>query len=236
VSHPQDQLSTSLSQLSGLLLAEQTVEELLQTVVGLATSTVPRADGVSVSFAQDRRLTTTHATDDVVRELDEVQYRDGKGPCVDAIRTGTSVHFDVASDRDLYPVFADAADSRFITAVLSTPLTAGERVLGGLNCYSASQTAFNEDDADVLAQFARQASVVIANAAALADAITTKAQLHLALESRDLIGQAKGMLMERRGCSADEAFDVLRHLSQRENKKLTLVAREIVEGRRRDDG
>ena len=236
MSDAQDPLRTSLEQLSSVLLAEQTVEDLLGTIVDLARATVRGADGVSVSLVQDGRLTTSHATDDVVLELDDVQYRHDEGPCVDAIRKGAVMHFDVSRDRDRYPGFADAADQRFITGVLSTPLTAGQQVLGGINCYSASTDRFGEDGAAVAAQFARQASVVLANAAVLADATRTNEQLHQALLSRDLIGQAKGIIMERQGCDADEAFDVLRRRSQHENKKLTAVARELVEGRRPADG
>jgi GAF domain-containing protein len=215
-----------------VLLAEQTVEDLLSTVVDLARSTVRDVDGASVSLARNGHLTTSHATDDVVRELDGVQYRDGNGPCVDAIRLGRVVAMDVATDRDRYPAFAEAAEQRFITGVLSTPLAVGERVLGGLNCYSASTGRFPEDEQEVAAQLARQASVVLANAATLADAVTTNEQLHQALLSRDLIGQAKGVLMERHGCTADEAFDRLRRTSQQENRKLTAVARELIERRR----
>jgi GAF domain-containing protein len=231
-----DRLHASLSPLSGVLLAEQTVDEILGTVVELAKTTVQGADGVSVTVVEDGDMSTSHATDDVVRELDGVQYRSGDGPCVAAIREGESIHFDTARDRSRYPAFAAAADQRFIVGVLSTPLAVGERVFGGINCYSASTERFGADEADVAAQLARQAAVVLANAATLAEATTTAEQLHQAMLSRDLIGQAKGMLMERQGCTAAEAFDILRRTSQRENKKLTVVASELVERRLAGDG
>ncbi len=236
VPDPDDRLQAGLSQLSGVLLAEQTVDKILGTVVELAKTTVQGVDGASVTLVQDGRMTTSHATDDVVRELDGVQYRVDEGPCVDAVRRGSSVHFDIARDRNRYPAFATAADQRFMVGVLSTPLAVGERVFGGINCYSASTERFSADEADVAAQLARQAAVVLANAATLAEATTTAEQLHQAMLSRDLIGQAKGMLMERQGCTAAEAFDILRRSSQRENKKLTVVAAELVERRLSGDG
>jgi GAF domain-containing protein len=231
-----DQLTASLDQLASVVLAERTVEDLLGTVVDLARSTVRQIDGASVTLSREGRLTTSHATDEVVRELDGVQYRDGDGPCVEAVRAGRVVAMEVASDRARFPSFADAADQRFIVGVLATPLAVGERILGGLNCYSATDGRFGPDQIDMAAQFARQASIVLANALALSDATATNEQLKQALESRDLIGQAKGMLMERHRFTAEEAFDVLRRTSQAENKKLTVVARDLVERRSADAG
>ena len=62
--------------------------------VDLARSTVEGVDGVSVTLARDGKLTTSHATDDLVRELDGVQYQDGDGPCVEATRSGRVVAMD----------------------------------------------------------------------------------------------------------------------------------------------
>jgi GAF domain-containing protein len=236
VPNTEDQLTASVAELSGVLLSEQTVDELLHTVVELAKRTVPGADGVSVSLVRNGRVTTSHATDDVVLELDSAQYHDGDGPCLDAIRRGRVVTMEVVSDRHRYPAFADVADRRFITAALATPLAAGEQVLGGLNCYSATEGGFGPDEAEVAAMFARHASVLVANAVTLAEASSTNDQLQQALLSRDVIGQAKGVLMEREGCTADEAFHVLRRTSQRENRKLTAVARELAEDRRPRSG
>jgi GAF domain-containing protein len=223
-------LQTSLSELSNVLFADHTAEELLETVVALARRTLGGADGVSVSLLGAAGFTTSNASDDIVRELDGVQYRDGEGPCVDAIRQARQVSMSVEDDGRRYPSFSAAASERFMTAVLSTPLASGERVLGALNCYSASVGRFPEHDVEIATQFALQASVVLANASSFADAVSTNDQLHQALLSRDLIGQAKGILMERNGCRADEAFDILRRTSQRENRKLTAVAEDVVDG------
>jgi GAF domain-containing protein len=232
VSETEELLADSVSQLATVVLGEQTLEELLTTVVRLARTTVRGADGVSISLADRGALTTSHATDDIVRELDGVQYRDGTGPCIDAFRWGEPVSVAVAQDGARYPRFSAAAEQRFVTGVLATPLVVRGDTVGALNCYSASVDRFDEGAVEVVGAFARHASVLLANATRLAAATTTNDQLQQALSSRDLIGQAKGILMERSGCSADEAFDELRRASQHENKKLTAVALEVVEGRR----
>jgi GAF domain-containing protein len=232
VSETDELLADSVSQLATVVLGEQTLEELLSTVVRLARSAIPGVDGVSISLADRGALTTSHASDDVVRELDGVQYRDGTGPCIDAFRRGEPVCLAVLHDGARYPHFAAAAEQRFMTGVLSTPLAVRGDAVGALNCYSASVDRFDDAAVEVVTAFARHASVLLANATRLAAATTTNDQLEQALLSRDLIGQAKGILMERSGCSADQAFGELRRASQHENKKLTAVALEVVEGRR----
>jgi hypothetical protein len=213
------------------VLEQDALEALLRTVVSLARTTVASADGASVSITMRGDYMTASATDDVVRELDAVQYQERSGPCVEAIETGERVSVDLADD-GRYPRFADAAQRRFMTAVLSTPLSTLEGAIGALNCYSASVSEFPPVDVGVAAQLARHASVLLDTAATVSSATSTNEQLHQALLSRDLIGQAKGILMERRGCSAEDAFDELRRVSQRDNRKLTAVARDVVEGRR----
>jgi hypothetical protein len=159
-----------------------------------------------------------------------VQYQERSGPCVEAIETGERVSVDLADD-GRYPRFADAAQRRFMTAVLSTPLSTLEGAIGALNCYSASVSEFPPVDVGVAAQLARHASVLLDTAATVSSATSTNEQLHQALLSRDLIGQAKGILMERRGISADEAFDTLRRASQSLNVKLRQVAETLVDRR-----
>ena len=122
---------------------------------------------------------------------------------MEAIDTGQQVSVVLADAQARYPRFAASAQQRFMTAVLSTPL-------GALDCYSASTERFSPGAVDIAEQIAGHASVLLANGTTLSTATTTNEQLHQALLSRDSIGQAKGILMARRGCSAEDAFDVLR--------------------------
>jgi GAF domain-containing protein len=213
------------------VLEPEALDALLGTVVTLARATVGGTDGASVSVARGEGYATATATDDVVRELDAVQYQDRSGPCVEAIDTGAQVAVVLAEADERYPRFAASAQQRFMTGVLSTPLAVGDLVLGALNCYSASTERFSPAAVDIAEQIAGHASVLLANATTLSTATTTNEQLHEALLSRDLIGQAKGILMARRGCSAEDAFDLLRRASQEQNRKLTAIAKDVVDGR-----
>jgi GAF domain-containing protein len=224
-------LADALAELHGVVITEQTLDDVLAQVLVLARSTLNGAEGASVSLTRDGNYVTSNASDDVVLELDAVQYENDAGPCVDAIRTGRQISLSLLREADRYPDFSAAAVGRFMSAVLSTPFLVQGRPIGALNLYSASVSAFTPREADVASLFAAQASSLLANAAAFALTSETNLNLEIALESRDVIGQAKGLLMEREGCSAEEAFDTLRRESQRRNEKVIDIARDLVEGR-----
>lgn len=224
------ELARALAELKRVVITEHTLEDLLGQVVTLARSTVHGVDGASVSLREDGALFTSNMTDDVVRELDVVQYEHNDGPCVEAIRRGRQISVSLKREPDRYPRFSEAAQQRFMTAVLSTPFLVRTGPIGALNLYSATVPAFGEEQGTAAALFATQTSSLLANASALALSTLTNVNLERALQSRDLIGQAKGLLMERHGCSADEAFDVLRRESQRRNEKLVDIATQLVAG------
>jgi GAF domain-containing protein len=223
-----DRLEAGVNDLGGVLLSERSIDELLDLVVSTARISLQGTDGVSISLSRDGTLLTSHATDDVVRELDHVQYQHEAGPCVEAISTNRPVSITVSDEEERYRAFVRRAEQRFMTAVLSVPLTVGGDNLGALNFYSASLPRFGHSESEAAHLFAREASILMANAVAYAQSNATVEQLQAALRTRDIIGQAKGVLIARTGCSADEAFDHLRERSQSSNKKLRDVAAELV--------
>jgi GAF domain-containing protein len=115
--------------------------------------------------------------------------------------------------------------------VLSTPLAARGQHLGALNLYSRTRAGFEQTAEETARLFADQASVVLANAEPFGAVDGLNAQLREALVTRDVIRQAEGILMARHRCNADEAFDLLREDSERSDKKLRDVARQLVESR-----
>lgn len=218
-----------LPELAGLLLSEETVSGLLEMVVNLAVSAVAGVDGASVSLrtSHGARLETTNASSELIRTIDEAQYQHEAGPCVQAIRSGTEVTFHTASGQ--WPEFAHAAAAAGVTTVWSLPLRIRDQTTGALNLYSTTEVPPDEPDTRRTARaLAAQAAVVLANATALMTAELVGAHLQEALAGRDLIGQAKGILMTRQAISSDEAFDILRRASQRNGHKLRDVAAEIV--------
>lgn len=221
-----------IRQLSGILVGEETLDSVLDVIVSLANSTIEPVEWASVSMVRNRQrgLETRSATSPEVREADAVQYETGEGPCVEAIQTGETINALLTEYGEQWPTFVPLATERGVGSILSTPLNVRDRTLGALNLYSRRPQRFCEQEQRVASQFAEHASVVLANAVSYMSVEMVNEQLQEALASRDVIGQAKGVIMTQRRCSADEAFDVLRRASQRLNRKLRDVAEDVVRG------
>src|SRR5690606_26109445 len=114
-----------------------------------------------------------------------------------------------------WPRFIAAAKEEAVGGILAVPLTIPGRTLGSLNIYSPEGHRFTDVEVTTASLLAEQASAVLSNAGAFAEAEQLNGRLREALESRDLIGMAKGILMERESCGPDDAVDILRRASQR---------------------
>jgi hypothetical protein len=231
-------LAQEFVRLAETLMDDTTVLGVLSRVVTAAKAVVPGADLVSVTMRTAAGgFETPVRTDLLAVRLDELQYRFTEGPCVAAtFARGLGVTFDadVGTGRQ-YPRWGPAAASAGVHSVLAVGLFPGGGAdrLGALNAYSRRRAGLDENDRDLLLVLAAHASTALAATAATDAAELEAAQLREALRSRDVIGQAKGILMERRGCSEDEAFETLRRASQSLNVKLARVAETLVENRGR---
>jgi GAF domain-containing protein len=154
--------------------------------------------------------------------LDRLQQRLGDGPCINAAKHQSVFRIDDTREDLRWPEFCAAAARLDVRSMLCVPLWIDERGLGALSLYADQAAAFSESHERV--------TVLLATFAALALAEAQRAdQMHDALANRDVIGQAKGILMERHGVTADAAFSVLSRVSQAENRKLAEIARRFVE-------
>jgi GAF domain-containing protein len=222
-------LEGELTALAGLLLANETLQSVLQHVAYSAVRTIPACDAAGVSLAQAGNVTTAAVSDELVTRVDQDQYDTGEGPCLDTLRTGEARRSPSLDAETRWPSFTPRARAKGVKSCLSIPLVVGNHgTAGALNLYATSG-AFGEDDEDIGRSFATPASVAVANARAYAKAQAVIGQLHEALESRDVIGQAKGIIRVREGCTSDEAFERLRTMSQHRNIKLHDIARAIVD-------
>jgi GAF domain-containing protein len=227
---PED-LDAAVRSLSRLLLAEETLEETLDRVASLACRTLPGCDAASVTMIHDGRPSTPVQTDEIATELDKAQYRSDHGPCLEAYSVRQVVAAPIAKDNDSarrWPQFTMAAVDAGIRSVLAIPLVANRRPVGALNIYSRTIDAFDDTQAETAALFSEQASIACANAELYWRTYSLTEHLREALESRDVIGQAKGILMARRGCTPDAAFEALKRASQHRNTKLREIAEQVV--------
>jgi GAF domain-containing protein len=175
------------------------------------------------------KVTTSVCSDLDVLEIDQPQYKSGKGPCLDAFRHRRSYAITSTWSDSRWPEFSRAASLHGIGSTLSLPLAAGDQSLGALNFYAAAENAFSQDDEQTGEGFATQAAVVLANAQAYWDARALSEQMAEAMRSRATIEQAKGIIMNQSRVGADRAFEMLRAASQNQNRKLRDLAEELVE-------
>lgn len=223
-----DEEEVVFPQLARILLPAVSTSDLLELLVELAVSAVAGVSGASVSAVRNggNRFETVNASSEAIRDMDQLQYRSRRGPCVEAIRSSSPISSGLPTDR--WPEFSRQAVAEGVGSVTSLPIIVGEEALGALNLYSESPAGLEPEAARVANGLVKQSAVVMANAFALTLAEMTAAQLREALETRDLIGQAKGVIMGRQGVGADEAFDILRRASQRTNRRLRDVAADLI--------
>src|SRR4051794_18091574 len=195
----------------------------LSRMVAAAADGIDGCDGASVSLALRSRVVTPAASAPLAANGDELQYETGQGPCLAAIADGVDVESpDLASD-ERWPEVAPRAAATGVASMLSCPLAPGaRRVPGSLNFSSRRPGAFSGPTADLARVLAAHVGIVLA-------ASQDRAGLEDALASRDVIGQAKGVLMAREHLTDEAAFERLRAASQRLNRKLRDVAADVAE-------
>src|SRR5918993_2572470 len=218
-------LVTALAQ---ILLDGDHISITLRQVAQVTRNALTDIDEVSVTLLDGVKARTVVFTGQVAVELDERQYQSGQGPCLDAAKAGNTVVVDTDDPANPYPEFSRAARRVGIHHSVSVGLLIPDRTVGALNMYASTRDPIPHDTVNLAEAFAQYAGVTAANASTYHKSAAQVEQLREALTSRAVIDQAKGMLMERHGCTADEAFTLLVDASQRTNRKLRDVAIAIV--------
>jgi transcriptional regulator with GAF, ATPase, and Fis domain len=220
-STPPASLAEIFGRVARALLAAKDVDETLEQIAGLAVETIDGCDFAAMTIITGRSVDTPAATDDVARAVDAIQYETGEGPCLDAIRERQVFRTDDLATEDRWPAFAHRAEHETgIVSMLSFRLFVEDDTMGALNLYSKREAAFDDDAVAVGAVFASHAAVALSSA-------RHDENMDRAIASRDIIGQAKGILMSNDHLDADAAFDALRSASQRLNRKLVDVATDV---------
>jgi GAF domain-containing protein len=208
------------------MVDEEPLETTLQRVATLVCLSVDGCDLASVTL-EGTTARTAACTDEIALAIDEAQYRAGDGPCLHALRTGSEVEVPSMAEEQRWPEFAGRARAHGVQSSLALPLLRRGQGRGSLNIYARRERAFTAEDREHAGMFAEQAAAAIANSEVYWRTYDLTQNLQAALENRDVIGQAKGILMARHAITADAAFDQLRRASQRRNVKLRDVADEV---------
>lgn len=206
--------------------AESTIEETLQAIVDAAVQSMSEIDHAGITLVQRRDLLeTTAATSDFVRELDRLQYQAGEGPCLSALGdTGASVVLvERARHEARWPEFIPAAVRQGLQAQLGVRMFVSDddATVGVLNLYSTVSDTISAETQDIAEMFATHAALAYRHRQQLTS-------LHDAMTTREVIGKAIGITMQRYELDSGRAFEYLTRVCATTETKLRDVATELV--------
>jgi hypothetical protein len=205
------------------------LEQTLTQVAEFAVTAIPGADGAGLTLLEHDRADTIVATTEFVRQVDDIQYSLGEGPCISAARDGRTFQSGSLGGEQRWPRFGAKVARLGVHSVLSLPLLTPDGVFGAMNVYAHGKGVFDHRAASIGELFAVPAAIAVQNAQVLANANRLARHLQAALTTRAVIDQAMGILMSRTGSTAEEAFDRLRTRSQAEHVKVAVVAQSVVD-------
>ncbi len=216
-----------LAALAGVVLMAPDLSETLGEICRIATRAVPNAEGASVTTLGEGTPAAV-ASDAWAKDLDEMQFVEHEGPCLDAFRTGNVFRVRDFNSDTRWPSYSMRALERGAVSVISLPLSAQGSLVGALNLYARRPDAFDAEAASVAQVVAGHVGLASQVSAAFFRHRDLAEQLAEAMRSRAVIEQAKGVLMAQRQCDAETAFDFLRTASQNRNRKLRDLAADVV--------
>jgi hypothetical protein len=226
-------LVASFAQLARQLFGSDELSDVLPQVLKFTVGAVAGCDWASITLCRHGQVVDEVASDPAAAELDDIQSATAIGPGPEAMHSENAVYVPGLAESSRWPVLTATAVQLGAASALSHGLfvhrPAQWSTLGAFTLYSATPDAFSDEDQEFTSILAAYVSVAVATAHRRDEVDRREAALHRGLSTRDVIGQAKGILMERQHLSAGAAFDLLRHVSQRLNRKLADVAQHLAE-------
>jgi GAF domain-containing protein len=199
---PDAGLARQLGELAREMQADPGMASLVQHIVEATAREVEHADYAGITVVERNRVRSEAATDDIVARLDGAQHRLGQGPCLNSLREEVTVRSADFKQENRWPDFVAVAMGEGVQSMLSVQLFVEGDNLGALDLYLTEPNVFDDEDESI-------AMLLAAHAAVAMKGSSVESNLRIALESRDAIGQAKGVLMERYKIGPTEAFGLL---------------------------
>jgi GAF domain-containing protein len=227
-----------LRDLTRVVLADRTLEDVLGEVTALASRGIPGAEATSITLLRSEKAFTAAYDGEMALAADELQYERGYGPCMDAGRGGVVLRIDDMHTEQRWPDYVTRVRANTpVRSSLSVPLPYQGSTIGALDIYSSRPAAFAPPESLAAGlEVAEAIAVAVANADAHWRLGEQTRNMRLAMDSRAVIEQAKGVLMAQRHLDAERAFEIMREASQRYNRKLRDIAQGIVEGTQESGG
>jgi GAF domain-containing protein len=216
-------LSRSIATAAGSLDGPLDVNELLHLICLAAIDAVPGAEYAGITLAdREGRLETTAATHPLVHRVDALQYQFKQGPCVDAVLGEWQARSDDLRVDLRWPDYGPLAAEQGIVSQFGIELFDEPGLIAGLNLYSSTVGAFDDDTVEAAMIFAIQATHTLGR-------VMTQKQLTDAMTTRTTIGRATGVVMQRFQLSADRAFEILTRVSRIHDLTLEVLADKILD-------
>ena len=222
-------LAAALGELASLMLATPNVRDLLDNLARLAAGILTPPASCGITLQEDHATMTVASSDALAAQLDEVQYGQDSGPCLETLRTGKTVAVNDMATEHRWGAYPAHALGYGVRSSLSSPVSVNGDTRGALNLYATTTNAFGPEQRERAQIFAVQTSTALTVAHRQARQTQLTDQLREALASRAVIDQALGILMAQLRCDSDTAFTILRTTSQNANRKLREIAAEIVQ-------
>jgi GAF domain-containing protein len=226
----------AFTELGRISFDNTSMEAMLQRVAELAKQVILGVAEASVTLIAHDKAHTAAYTGRLALDLDETQYGRGYGPCLEAAVGEEIREITDARTETRWPDYTRVAVERGSMSSLSVPVPVREALHGGLNLYAVEAGAFDDDARQPAATFASYAAVAVHNMHLYETTRELADNLDIAMRTRAVIEQAKGILMSQRRCDATEAFNLFAAASQRSNRKLRDIAQGMVDGVTGQDG
>jgi GAF domain-containing protein len=214
--------------LARVVLVDRDLDDVLSEITSIARRALPGPEAASITLVRGEKAFTAVHDGQMALDADEFQYERGYGPCIDAGLAGQALRIDDMASEERWPDYTRRAAAHGIGSSLSVPLPFQSVTIGALNTYAGPPHAFTDEDQVLAEEVASWIASAIGNAEAAVRTSDELAHLRVAMKSRAVIEQAKGVLMERYKITEDVAFAVLTRASQQSNTKLREVADELV--------
>jgi len=204
-----NEFAVTIGRVKGLLLTEQTVAHAVQLLAEAARDVIPEAEGAGVTLIRNGRPISTGYTDNLVRHVDEIQYELEQGPCLTAWASSSIIRVNDTRTDPRWPQWCARAAAIPLLSCLSVPLLYGKEAVGALKVYSDQPAAFQAQAEALLVNLSSAVTALLMHVQTSETPRRMSDELDSALRGRDLIGMAKGILMERHAMTEPEAH---RHL------------------------
>ncbi|MGH3290804.1 MAG: ANTAR domain-containing protein [Trebonia sp.] len=219
----------ALVELGRLRFGEMRVEDAIREIVE-TTHSMFAVDGAGLMLSDaSQHLRTVAASDDRFAHLEDLQVRHQEGPCIEAFDTKELVGAIDLAHEERWPLFSEAAVRREVRAVLASPLPYNQDAVGVVAVLSERSRPWSPANELALLAFTDLAALLIASIVQGERQSELAGQLQGALNSRQVIEQAKGILMGTQGISARSAYEQLRLRARSERRKLAVVCDEVVQ-------